>query len=234
MLPFTREFAATPAERFIEEVLIGKCRARYLACGHDFSFGQGGRGDVAMLREYATRAGFEVDVLDAVEEGSSIVSSSRVRQALLQGHVEEAASLLTRPYALRGEVVPGEARGRTIGYPTANLKPPLGQLIPAVGVYAVAATIDPERADSGEPASRWGGMLNIGYRPTFDGRTLSIEAHLFDFSGELVGRTVEIEFLRRIRDEMKFSGIGALTEQLRRDEQTCRRIWSAGAPTGMG
>lgn len=219
MLPFTEAFAKTPSEAFVEGVISGRCRARHVLCGGNFTFGAQGKGTPALLREMGARLGFTVEVYDAVVEGHSLISSSRIRDTLLQGDVEQAAAMLTRPYGFDARVVTGDARGRQIGFPTANLEPREGQLIPADGVYAIRARV--------EGGAALGGMINIGFRPTFDGKRRSIEAHLFDFSGDLVGKTIEIEFIARVRDEQKFSGIDALVAQLKRDEAECRAILSA-------
>ncbi len=223
LLPFTREIAAVSAEAFIADVLLGLCRAQYVACGWNFSFGEGGKGDTALLRRRGRELGFEVELCDALVHGSSPISSSRIRQLLLDGRVAEAAEMLRRPYGFCGEVVPGSQRGRRIGYPTANLRPPADQLIPADGVYAVQV----QGADE-----RRGGMLNIGRRPTFEASGRTIEAHLFDFSGDLLGRRLEVRFLERLRDERKFDSVERLAEQLKQDETAARRI--CGRPASPG
>lgn len=215
LLRFTREIASIAPEDFVEKVLSGMCRARFLICGRDFSFGAGGRGNVQLLREMSTTFGYDVEVLAPVTEGRSIISSTRIRDTLISGEVEKVVPMLSRRYGFAAEVVTGDARGRQIGFPTANLLPEAGQLIPADGVYAVFVTAG---------GKRLGGMLNIGSRPTFEGAGRSIEVHLFDFSGDLVGQTVEMEFVRRIRDEQKFSSVEQLVAQLKRDEAACREI----------
>ncbi|MBI1785590.1 bifunctional riboflavin kinase/FAD synthetase [Candidatus Sumerlaeota bacterium] len=221
LLEFTAEFASISAGVFIEDILVGKCRTKFLNCGRNFSFGAGAKGHADLLIKEGKQFGFDVEILELVSEGASMVSSSRIRQSLLQGRVEDAATMLTRPYGFAAQVITGDQRGRQIGYPTANLLPPADQLIPADGVYAVRVAAEQE-------GPRLGGMLNIGTRPTFDaGR--SIEVHLFDFSGELVGRTIEVEFLSRIRDERKFASVDALIAQLKQDEAACRVI-CASAP----
>jgi riboflavin kinase / FMN adenylyltransferase len=217
LLRFTREVASIPPDAFVERVLVGLCRVRFLICGRDFSFGAGGRGNVQLLKELSTTFGYDIEVLSPVTEGRSAISSTRVRDTLLSGDVELVVPMLGRRYAFSAEVVTGDQRGRQIGFPTANLIPETGQLIPADGVYAVFVSLD---------GRRHGAMLNIGSRPTFEGAGRSVEAHLFDFSGELVGRTVELEFVKRLRDERKFSSVDALVEQLRHDEAASREILS--------
>lgn len=215
LLRFTPEVAAIPAEEFVERVLVGLCRVRFLICGRDFSFGAGGRGNVHLLRELSTTFGYDLEVLAPVVEGRSVISSTRIRDLLISGDVENVVPMLSRRYAFSAEVVTGDARGRQIGFPTANLMPEAGQLVPADGVYAVFVTAG---------GRRHGGMLNIGSRPTFDGVGRSIEVHLFDFQGDLVGQTIDMEFVRRIRDEQKFTSVDALVAQLKRDEADCRSI----------
>ncbi len=221
LLPFTAEVAATPADEFIKKILAGRCRARYVVCGKNFSFGAGGKGNARMLAELGPKFGFKVEVFDPVLEGHHWISSTRVRDTLLEGSIRHATEMLSRRYGFQAKVVTGDARGRTIGFPTANLVPAADQLVPADGVYAVAVSV---LDDQGAKSERHGGMLNIGQRPTFEGAGRSMEVHLFDFSRELVGRTVEIEFIERIRDEKKFSGVETLVAQLREDEATCRKI----------
>lgn len=215
MLEFTREVAAVPAEEFIERILVGHCRARFLVCGNNFTFGAGGKGNVALLKEAGERFGFDVEVCHPIHEGSSPVSSTRTRQSLVEGRVAEAARLLDRRYGFGAKVVPGDERGRQLGFPTANLEPSVDQLIPADGVYAVVVSAN---------GRRYGAMLNVGERPTFEEAGRAMEAHLFDFSGELLGETVDVEFVDRVRDEKKFGSVDELVEQLKRDEKTCRDL----------
>lgn len=235
MLDFTPEFAATPAEAFVREILLGKCGARFITCGGNFTFGAKGTGDSALLRRIAGEAGAEVEVYSPVLSGAGMVSSTRIRDSLIKGDLADAETMLTRRYGFRAEVVSGHQRGRTIGYPTANLKVAPEQLIPADGVYAATARVVGESGDvaGGEGVAGagaggfgpvYGGMLNIGHRPTFEGAGRAMEIHLFDFSGELVGRNLEIEFLERARDEKKFGSIDELIARLRRDEAICRKI----------
>lgn len=220
MLRFTPQIAAIPPEEFVEDVLVRRCRVRFLITGPDFSFGAGGKGDVKLLRELSTGFGYDYEVLTPIRAGASTISSTRIRDMILSGDVEGVVPMLRRRYGFEAEVVTGDARGRTIGFPTANLMPENNQLVPADGVYAVRVRV-------GEQVH--GGMLNIGTRPTFGGAGRSIEAHLFDFSGDLVGRRVETEFVRRIRDEKKFASVEELVEQLRRDEAVSREALASAS-----
>lgn len=220
---FDAAYAAQTAEQWIENELSARLGACAVVVGVDFRFGKGRGGDVEGLRAMGLPRGIEVDALGAVTlaGGDERVSSTAVRKALAAGDVAHAAALLTRPHAVDGSVVEGNKRGRTIGFPTANLAPdPI--LLPSDGVYAVRV----RTADGG-----WhDGMANLGTRPTFAaGR--SVEAHLFDFAGDLYGARVRLAFLARIRDEKKFDGIESLVAQLREDEKTARAI-AARTPRG--
>jgi riboflavin kinase/FMN adenylyltransferase len=215
MLEFTPTIAAIEAETFIREVLAGRCAARFVACGENFTFGAGGKGDAELLRRRGAEFGFEVSVLPAVIEGASAASSSRVRALIIDGRVAEAAELLHRPYGFAARAIEGDGRGRKLGFPTANLQPPRDQLIPADGVYAVMARLESRAV---------GGMMNVGARPTFEGAGRAIEVHLFDFAGDLTGAEMRIDFLDRVREERRFGSAEALIEQLKRDEATCRAL----------
>jgi riboflavin kinase/FMN adenylyltransferase len=160
-------------------------------------------------------------VVDLMDAGGERVSSSRVRAALADGDVAEAARLLGRPYRVAGEVVQGAGRGQTIGIPTANLSLDMRKAIPRVGVYAAHAT--PGGGGQAYPA-----VVNVGVRPTFDGsNTLTVEAHLLDFDGDLYGQTLSLDFVARLRDEKKFEGVDALAAQIRADVERGRRILAA-------
>lgn len=215
-IEFNQAFASQEAAEFVERVLVGKCRAKAIICGYDFTFGKSGQGNTALLREMGTGLGFEVKVVEAVAERWVFVKSSHIRDLLFEGAVEKAAVLLTRPYELRGEVMEGFGRGRTIGFPTANLKVSDTHAIPARGVYLCAAMVP-------GMAELRGAMVNIGFNPTFGNERLSIEAHLLDFEGDLRGKTLSLFFLSRLRDEHKFANAEALVDQLRRDRDGARR-----------
>lgn len=215
MLRFTPEVAAIPADQFIDDILVRRCQVRYITCGWNFSFGAGGKGNTQMLKQRGREMKFDVEILEPMNESSSPISSTRVREHLLEGRVEDAPKFLQRRYGFHAEVISGHQRGRQIGYPTANLKPPANQLIPADGVYAILMRVDDQY---------YGGMMNIGSRPTFEGAGRAMEAHLFHFSGDLLGQTVWVEFIERVREEKKFSGVEELVAQLKRDEAACSRI----------
>jgi riboflavin kinase/FMN adenylyltransferase len=217
-LAFSSDFAQTSPDDFIEQVIAGVFRCRAIICGEDFSFGKDGCGDVALLRKQGQRLGFEVHVVEGVAEHDVLVKSTQIRDMLLSGMVEQAATLLSRPYELRGTVEHGHHRGRTIGFPTANIPPDATHIVPARGVYLCAVRLH-------EPnAPLMGAMVNIGHAPTFGPDKLMVEAHVLDFDGQLVGRELEAHFLRRLRDEQKFSGPEALVAQLQRDREESRRL----------
>lgn len=220
VLRFDRELAGLEPEAFVERVLVERCRVRELVVGHDHAFGRGRRGDVGLLSALGRRWGFTVDVVPPVlDRAGSAVSSSRIRAAIAAGALGEAADWLGRPYRVAGRVVPGAGRGRTIGIPTANLAPPPRKLLPPDGVYAVRV--------------EWGGgvasgMMNQGPRPTVGDPTRWIEAHLFDFDGDLSGRELRIEWVARLRDVQRFENLAALRAQLERDRLEARRVLTGG------
>ncbi len=215
VLPFTRALAALSAEEFIRDVLERQFRMRALLIGHDHGFGRGREGDASLVQRLGADDRFSVEVLEPVSlAGGQHVSSTAIRQAIAQGDLARAAEGLGRPYEAVGRVTSGEGRGRLLGFPTLNLAlPSPRKLLPPVGVYAV-------RVRSG--AGVFGGMMNLGPRPTFGDDALSLEVHLFGASGDWYGRTVSVEFVARIRDTMRFSGPDALVAQLHRDAEQAR------------
>lgn len=211
--PFTKAWAAHPARWFAKEVIERRLRARAVVVGQDFRFGQGRAGDPAALAAWLP--GTRVEAIPAFEVGGAVVSSSRVRRLVAEGRVAEAADLLGRPHALRGTVVRGDQRGRTIGVPTANLDNEV-ELVPAHGVYAVRASVD------GGPALA--AVANIGVRPTVGGGRMTIEVHLLDFDADIYGCELRVELVARIREERRFEGLGALVGQIRADIAAARAL----------
>ena len=181
--------------------------------GFNHTFGRGARGTATLLKELGDRHGFVTHVLPPLQVNGQTVSSSAIRDALREGDVERARDLLGHPYQVSGTVARGAGRGRTLGFPTANLRPDR-PLILAAGVYAARATWGDTRGDA---------VVNVGYRPTFGENQYWIEAYIFDFSGDLYDRSLAIEFLARIRPEMKFSGVEALRRQVADDMDAARR-----------
>ena len=216
MLPFTRELADLAADEFVDQVLRERFRMHELLIGHDHGFGRGRQGDVSTLRALGADRGFRVDVVAPVEtDDGEPVSSSRIRRGLAAGDLDVANAALGRFYSVSGPVVRGEARGRALGFPTLNVQPASPRkLLPADGVYAVQVEA---------PRGRFAGMLNLGGRPTFDEHGRTIEAHLFDTTGDFYGDVVAVRFVARLRDTMRFSDPDALKAQLVDDERAARR-----------
>ena len=217
VLPFTPGLAALDADAFVDRVLLDRLRMRALFVGHDHGFGRNRSGDAATLQALGTERGFAVDVIAPVTvAGGPTASSTAVRRAIAAGDLDAAAAVLGRPYSAAGRVVRGEARGRLLGYPTLNVAlPESRKLLPPEGVYAVGVQT---------PSGVFGGMLNLGGRPTFGDERLSLEAHLFDASGDWYGAPVRVDFVRRLRDVQKFESMDALGAQLRLDEAAARLV----------
>lgn len=216
--PFNDEVRHVRAAQFVDD-LLAYLKMASLWVGADFAMGYQREGNVEFLARQGQQRGFEVRVIDLMDAGGERVSSSRIRQVLADGQVAKAAHLLGRPYSLPGNVVEGAKRGRTIGIPTANLAIPVEQVIPRRGVYAAFADVKGQRYQA---------VVNIGLRPTFDGAgSLTVEAHLLDFSGDVYGELLTLHFIERLRDEQKFDGIDALIAQIHHDIQQGRSILAA-------
>lgn len=215
-LRFDRQLALVEAETFVRDVIAGLLNARVLISGPGFHFGHNRRGGPKLLARLGPRLGIEYFCHDYILHEGQPVSSTRTRRALAAGDVALAHALMTRPHAIGGTVVTGDRVGRTIGFPTANLDVEPGVMLPADGVYIVRVT----RADG----TRWGGMMNIGWRPTVAGREHRVEVHLLDFDGELTGENLRVDFLARLRDETRFNGIDDLRRQLERDRERAIRF----------
>jgi len=218
-LGFDMEFSHVSAEDFITGILHRGLGLRHVVIGHDFFFGHRRRGTPEMLQEYGIRLGFGVSVIDPVtEQDGAVYSSSRIRQCLKEGDPRGAAALLGRPWDVTAMVIHGDQRGRTIGFPTANLQ--LEDIIhPAHGVYAV-------RARDEESGVWWSGVANFGRRPTVNDRGPLLEVNLFDVSPDLYGRKLRVQFIDFIRPEMKFSGLDELKAQIARDADAARQTLS--------
>jgi riboflavin kinase/FMN adenylyltransferase len=215
---FTLPFAALGPEEFVERYLVRCLGVLKLIIGHSVNFGQGRRGSARTLEEAGPRHGFEVEVVGPVTVGGLAVSSTEVRSRLCAGEVALAARLLGRAYAVEGRVLRGEHRGRTLGFPTANLRPRMAPLVPD-GVYAVRVA----RAARG--CQTWAGVANVGHNPTFAGlRQRTLETHLFDFDGDLYGERLRVSFVERLRGELRFPSPQALVEQIRRDATRAREV----------
>lgn len=217
VIPFTRDFSRMEADTFVDEVLVRVLGAREVVVGFNHTFGRGAHGTAALLRDLGARRGFVTHVLPPLQVSGLTVSSSVIREALRDGDVELARAHLGRPYSVAGTVRRGAGRGRTLGFPTANLRPDR-PLVLAAGVYAARARWDGRVADA---------VVNLGYRPTFEESEYWIEAYLFDFSGDLYDRSLTLDFLCRIRPETKFPGVEALKAQVQKDMAEARRLLRA-------
>ncbi len=216
--PFTQSFAAITAHSFIEDILINKIGMKAIIIGKDYKFGKNRQGNVDFLRQYTGTHGIEVIVANWIPVSHQLtdrISSTRVREIVMEGRVEEAWHLLGRFYQIRGEVVTGRKRGGPmLGFPTANIKL-IDELCPKMGVYAV--TVEWEK-------TKYKGVANIGYAPTFDDHLFTVEVHLFDFNEDIYGETIRVNFIKRIRDEKRFADINELSEQISRDIENAKTI----------
>jgi riboflavin kinase / FMN adenylyltransferase len=216
VVPFTKKLQRYDAAAFVDQILRKRFHVKHLVIGHDHGFGRGRAGDVEVLRRLGETRGFTVEVIAAVDGVDGVpVSSTRIRQAIAAGELERAAQLLGRPYSISGRVQSGDRRGQLLGFPTINLgAPPARKLLPPAGVYAVRAQTH---------LGPFGGMMNLGARPTFGDAAVAIEVHLFDANGDFYDRTVRIDVLSRLRDTQKFDSADALVARLREDEKQARR-----------
>jgi riboflavin kinase/FMN adenylyltransferase len=217
-IPFNKEFAAITADRFLEEILVKKIGTKAIVIGKDYSFGKNRKGNISYLKANAARLGYEVIVTDWIPVAQNVdgrISSTRVREIVMEGNVHDAAALLGRHYQIRGKVLAGRNRGgRLLGFPTANIHI-VDELCPKTGVYAVTV----ECRDG-----HFKGVANIGYSPTFDDHIFTIEVHLLDFNNDLYDQNIRVNFIKRIRDEQKFSNIEELSNQIQKDILTGREI----------
>ena len=216
---FDSELAGTSAEDFITEILIDRFGAHGVVTGGDFTFGQGAKGNVELLRSFGGANGLQSRVVDVVEDDSETVSSSRIREALRDGDPQLAAKLLTRPFAIRAIVEHGDKRGRELGYPTANLVID-NYLRPKYGIYAVTGRI----LSTGEMLE---GAASVGIRPQFEPPKELLEPYFFDFSGDLYGQEIEVAFHHFLRGEAKFDSLDELTAQMEKDCAEAKRLLSA-------
>lgn len=209
--PFTKEFSRLSATEFVRDVLVNKLGTSILVIGYNHQFGRNREGNLEQLKELAPVYNFQVEEISRLDIESIAVSSTKIREALMEGDITSANSYLGSPFSITGEVIKGDQLGRTIGYPTANirLKDP-NKITPAAGVYAVEVIVGGVHKK---------GMLNIGNRPTFSGRDSRIEVHIFDFNEDIYGKELKIIFIERMRDEKKFEDIDSLKKQLNSDKE---------------
>lgn len=220
MLKFTRALAGEPPAEFVRRLIVERLKAQQVFVGFNFTFGRNGEGTPERLMALGARHGFGVTVLEPVMRNDRAISSSVIRQAVMGGEVDEAGEMLSRPYFLPGEVVHGDARGRTLGFPTANVSVPEALARPRPGVYAVLLSFDGDRAL---------GVANIGRRPTFGGEDLRLEVHLIDQTLDLYGRPVRVHFLKYLRPERAFRSAAELTTQIGADIAAARAFRDSGA-----
>ena len=218
---FNKAFASLSADAFVDEVLVRALRARHLMIGDDFRYGAKRAGGFHHLQQKGDVCGFRVEAMHSVLLDGERVSSSGVRAALAAGNMDEAAKLLGRPYAFDGRVVHGDKRGRQLGFPTANLRVKHNPL-PMTGVFCVE--VRRQSGSHGEETLH--GVANLGVRPTVEGTRPLLEIHLFDFSGDLYGTHLNVRFMKKIRDEMKFSGLDALRAQIALDAAAARAYFN--------
>ena len=218
VLPFTRQLSLLRPEAFVETILVSKLRARHVWVGENFMFGRKQMGDVTLLKELGRDFGFGVGIVGPVRAQGIWISSTHIRRLIAQGALKEAEGLLGRPVSILGHVASGARLGRKLGFPTANLSGVEGCLPPR-GVYAVWVR---------QNGCVWGGMMNIGFKPTIlpvvASRPHTLEVHLFDFKGNLYGKDLEVDFAGRIRDERRFPSVSRLARQLISDAQAAKRI----------
>lgn len=218
IVPFTAAFAEQSAIEYVEDFLVSKFKPNTIVIGYDHRFGKGRTGNLALLELLKDQFGYKLIEIKETVIAENAISSTRIRKAILNGQLNEANTLLGYTYFFSGLVVEGNKLGRTIGYPTANLQVanPM-KLLPHNGVYAVMVKTNASDA-------KYGGMMNIGVRPTVNGTLQTVEVHLFDFDANLYGDTLTVFVSDKLRDEQKFSGLDALKEQLRQDEIRSRKV----------
>jgi len=212
---FDREFAAIPAREFVNAILVEKIGIREIVVGYDYTFGHNREGDINLLREIGNTFGFVVHLVGPVEIDRTLVSSTSIRRLVQEGRLEEAGVLLGRDFEVQGTVVRGRNRGgRLLGFPTANLSPH-GELLPKRGIYAVRLLIDDVL---------FNGVTNVGYNPTFGDTGLTVETHVLDYSGDLLGKTIKVHFIKRLRDEKAFKSFEDLSAQIAQDIAQAKEV----------
>jgi len=216
IVPFTREFAATSADEFVSSLLVGRLGVKELVVGYDYAFGKGRSGNIDFLRKQGEIHGFPVTVVDAFYVRGQLVSSTRIRELIREGEMSAARELLGRFYQIRGTVQIGKQRGGpVIGFPTANLQFDKEDLVPKHGVYVTQVICN---------GKCYGGILNIGYNPTFGEERLVAETHIFDFSEDIYGKPIKVNLLKFLRSERKFSGPAELAEQITKDVAIAKKV----------
>ena len=217
-VPFTREFAAQSAEQFVRDLLVQKIGMKAIVVGQDYSFGKNREGDLDLLKSFAPQYGFEVIVAAWIKSARALaerISSTKIRELVMDGQMERAEKMLGRNYQIRGKVVAGRDRGgKVLGIPTANINLH-DELCPKTGIYAV--TVECE-------GNQHRGVANIGYSPTFEDHVFTVEVHIFDFNANIYGKKIRVNFIKRIRDEKKFANISELIHQIKLDIAAAKEI----------
>jgi len=218
-IPFTTGFSQITASAFVKDILVERIGMKAIVVGQDYTFGKNREGDLALLQKYSQQFGFDVIVNDWIRPRTNDtvrrISSTRIRELVIEGDIEKARTLLGRYYQIRGVVAQGRDRGgRLLGFPTANVNLK-DELCPKMGVYAVTAELD---------YRKFKGVANIGYSPTFDDHVFTVEVHILDFNDDIYGQNIRVNFIKRIRDEKKFAGIGELSAQIEKDIAKARAI----------
>ena len=219
-VPFTISFAALTAEQFVRDLLVNKIGVKAIVVGQDYSFGKNREGNIDLLKSYAPEYGFEVIVAGWIKSAQALsdrISSTKIRQLVMDGRMEQAEKMLGRNYQIRGKVVTGRDRGgKLLGIPTANINLH-DELCPKTGIYAV--TVECED-------TQYQGVANIGYSPTFEDHEFTVEVHILDFNENIYGKSIRVNFIKRIRDEIKFANISELIDQIHLDIAAARDIFS--------
>ena len=214
--PFDHAFSEIRAVEFVDDILVGGVGAKAIYVGFNYAFGKNREGNTDYLEKVGPRKGFRVEVVDPVILDDEPVSSSRIRRSIKEGRVDLAARMLDRPFKIEGEVIQGHRRGKQLGYPTANMILN-GDLLPAPGVYAVRVRLPGVEKSLG-------GMANLGTNPTFGDEGMAFETHIFDFQSDIYGKKMQVDFLARLRDEVRFPSVNALIGQLKQDEADSREL----------
>ncbi|MBM4523522.1 bifunctional riboflavin kinase/FAD synthetase [Rhodococcus hoagii] len=231
VMPFTTEFMKLSPERYVHEILVERLHVSEVVVGENFTFGRKAAGNVDLLRRTGARFGFAVDGVNLLAEHAVTFSSTYIRSCVDAGDVAAAAEALGRPHRVEGVVVHGDGRGRGLGFPTANIAPPMYSAIPADGVYAAWFTVLGPGPVEGtvEPGKRYAAAVSVGTNPTFSGRTRTVEAFVLDREADLYGQHVAVDFVQRVRGMEKFDSVEALIEEMGRDAEKARAILAEAA-----
>lgn len=215
--PFSKQFSELSSDFYIEEILLRSLKVKYLVIGYDHKFGKNRSGDINTLKKLAPAHDFNVEEISAKDVDHIAISSSKIRKAIEEGHLELASEFLGHPFSLEGTVVKGKQLGRELGYPTANVRPEGEEkIIPKIGVYFVEVVIG---------NTDYYGMMSIGINPTTDNdNQVKLEVNIFDFNGDIYDRTIRINFLKRLRDEKKFANLTELKQAIEKDKETCMHL----------